>query len=456
MKFTENEQTELKKSTSELKEAIISIVAILNKHQYGSLYFGIKNDGMVVGQDISEKTLRDVSKTISENIEPRIYPSVNKIKLDGKDCILVEFQGNEIPYHAFGRAYMRVGDEDRQLSVKELENIIIQKNSVELQWDKRISKKDISEINEKALKRFIEKANEVGRLDFKYLNKETTLKKLGLAAEDKILNAAEVLFCDENPLELQLAIFATNEKLTFLDIKLEKGNIFDLLNIAELYIKNNTRWRVKFGKLEREEIPEIPLGAIREALVNSFCHRDYTVPKGNEVAIFKNRVEIFNPGDFPAGYKPEDFIESEEHSILRNPIIAHNLYLSKDIEKWGSGIKRIYDECQENGVKVEFKVLKSGFVVKFFRIDVKEIESHPTKEIFSGQEKTEKWSRKWSDKQKLIIQLISENKNISRKELSEKVGINPSAIQKHIDKFKKEGILKRVGPNKGGYWELEE
>ena len=106
--FLESEVMEFKKTTSELKEAIVSIVSILNKHQSGKLYFGIKDNGEIVGQDVSSKTLREVSKTISENIEPKIYPTVNKIKLDDKECILVEFEGDDIPYLAFGRAYMRV------------------------------------------------------------------------------------------------------------------------------------------------------------------------------------------------------------------------------------------------------------------------------------------------------------------------------------------------------------
>lgn len=76
MIFKESETIELKKSTSELKEAIISIVAILNKHQKGELYFGINNKGEVIGQDVSDKTLRDISKAISDNIEPKIFPNI--------------------------------------------------------------------------------------------------------------------------------------------------------------------------------------------------------------------------------------------------------------------------------------------------------------------------------------------------------------------------------------------
>ena len=127
MNFTESETLELKKSTSEIKEAIVSIVSILNKHQHGELFFGIKNHGVVIGQNVTEKTIRDVSKSIADHIEPKIYPHINRIEIDGKACIKVRFKGNDIPYFAYGRAYIRVADEDRQLSAKELEGMIPQK-----------------------------------------------------------------------------------------------------------------------------------------------------------------------------------------------------------------------------------------------------------------------------------------------------------------------------------------
>lgn len=79
------------------------------------------------------------------------------------------------------------------------------------------------------------------------------------------------------------------------------------------------------------------------------------------------RIEIFNPGEFPEGYKPEDFIEGKEGAMPRNPLIANTLYLSKDIEKWGSGFKRITDECKSANIRVEFKIKKSGFTVIFYR-----------------------------------------------------------------------------------------
>ena len=110
----ENEKVEFKTSTAELQSALDSIVAILNKHQKGTLYFGVKNNGTPVGQIIGPNTLRDVSRTITDHIEPKIFPIVEKVILEGKECIKVEFEGIDIPYFANGRAFIRVSDEDKK------------------------------------------------------------------------------------------------------------------------------------------------------------------------------------------------------------------------------------------------------------------------------------------------------------------------------------------------------
>lgn len=88
MQLIESETLELKKSTSELKAGVVSLVAMLNKHHRGELWFGIKNDGTAVGQSISEASLREVSRAMGDHIEPKVYPSVEKVMVDKKHCIV--------------------------------------------------------------------------------------------------------------------------------------------------------------------------------------------------------------------------------------------------------------------------------------------------------------------------------------------------------------------------------
>ena len=388
IRFKEDEVTELKKTTGELKQAIISIASILNKHQSGKLYFGIKDNGEVIGQDISLKTLRDISQTIADNIEPRIYPTITNIKIEDKTCILVEFEGEDVPYLAYGRAYMRTSDEDKQLSMKELRRLIVKNEIDNEKWEDRPSDITLDDIDEDTLKDFIEKGKNKGRISFDYTTKEDILKKLNLIdKKGNIKNACKVLFGKNPRIELRAAIFATETKLTFIDMQDFTGNIFKLIEEGEQYIRKNIRWSVNFntGSFEREEIPEVPIRAMRELLCNSFCHRSYIEPYDNYLAIYKDRIEINNPGFFTEEATPEDYIFGEEPSRPRNPLIAQIMYLSGEIEKWGSGIKNVYNQCKNDNIEIKLENRKTSFFVVVKRKNNNELIENTLKDLTKYQ-----------------------------------------------------------------------
>ncbi|MDR0491064.1 MAG: putative DNA binding domain-containing protein, partial [Oscillospiraceae bacterium] len=342
----ETETLEFKKTTGEQKEGVISMAAILNKHGGGEMYFGVHNDGTVLGQQIGEATLRDISQAVSNHLEPKVFPKIELVYLDDKPCIHVTFDGDEPPYFAYGRAYIRVADEDKQMSSAELEDYILRKNARTDIWDSETSVKTPADIEDGILREYLERANRAERISFTYSTKEDVLNRLDLIENGKLKNAARALYVGWPLLEIQMAIFAGTERLTFNDIQRESGNVTTLVKIAERYIRNNIRWRVVFdGSLQRKEIPEIPMDAVREAIINSYCHRDYKSSQNNEVTIHSNRIEIYNPGTFPEGMTPKDFIEGNMRSVKRNPLLAQLLYYTKDIENFGTGLKRITDEC---------------------------------------------------------------------------------------------------------------
>ena len=230
---------------------------------------------------------------------------------------------------------------------------------------------------------------------------------------------------------------------------------FDKVDIAENYIKSNIHWRVEFtGALQRTEIPEIPIDAIREALLNSFCHKDYSSGQSNEVAIYKNRVEIYNPGAFPEGYEPQDFIEKAERPIRRNPKIARILYYSKDIESFGTGLKRIADACDNAGVRYEFKKMKSGFVVCFYRTEEK-IDTNTDKEVKST-DKVRINTDNMNLSQKKIVNYLIDNHKITNKEVQQLLGVKDSRALKIMKEMVEEGILIKKGKLKGSYYILKE
>jgi ATP-dependent DNA helicase RecG len=447
----ENEKLEFKKTTSELKEGVISISAILNKHGGGELYFGIRNDGTPIGMDISEKTLRDISQAIAHSLEPKVYPKVAEVFIDEKPCVHVEFTGDESPYFAYGRAYIRVADEDRVLSPIELENFINKKNEWRGVWDSSLSNKTVADVDEDVLKDFLTRANRVGRIDFTYTTRDDVLHKLGLLDGDKLKNAADVLFVGSRMLEVQMAIFAGTERLTFNDIKRYSGNITSLVEIAETYIKNNIRWRVVLdGSIQRKEIPEIPMDAVREALVNSYCHRLYSSSQNNEITIYSNRIEIYNPGPFPDGLTPQDFLSGRERSVKRNPLLAQLMYYTKDIESFGTGLKRITDACDEAGIKVEFQLLKKGFAVMFYRPG----EQFNTTEPMSDVVLNVATNVVLNEAEQAVLTILSENPMTTAEQLAAHLSKSARTAQRYLDRLLKKNVIRRVGAKKDGRWEV--
>ena len=136
MEKRESETVEFKKSTSELKEGVISLGSMLNKHGHCILYFGVKNDGSVVGQEIGANTTSDISRAISTHLKPRISPVISIIKENGHDVIKVEARGEDTPYSCYGRYYVRLDDEDLVMTNSQLEEYFLRKNYDYSGWEK--------------------------------------------------------------------------------------------------------------------------------------------------------------------------------------------------------------------------------------------------------------------------------------------------------------------------------
>lgn len=130
----ENERIEFKKSTGEHKEGIISIGSILNKHGEGTLYFGVFDNGDVIGQDVTDATIRDLANQIDRAIVPKISPIIERIENpEKKNCyIKISFKGKQKPYSVYDRYYIRVSDVDKKLSLGEIVEMAVESNHLDL------------------------------------------------------------------------------------------------------------------------------------------------------------------------------------------------------------------------------------------------------------------------------------------------------------------------------------
>jgi ATP-dependent DNA helicase RecG len=437
----ESETIEFKKSVAELNDSLKSISAILNKHQKGNLYFGLKNDGSPVKNSISNKTLRDISQSISNKIEPRIYPIIKTETLNGIEVINVSFDGNNIPYSAEGRYFIRVADEDRQLSAAELKKLMVT-NKI-YKWDSSFNQSaSLKDIDIKKVKEFCRRAEIV------YTNLEDVLESLNLCSIKKPTNAAVIVFA-KNPFKfyfnarLMCAVFGTNNTSTILDQKEFTGDLFTLIKEAELYILKNINIGMEIEGLYRKDIPEINQEALREAIINAFIHRDYTELDFVSVNVFKNRVEIRNPGVLFGGLKIQDIVK-RHISKRRNELIADLLSRAHFVERKGRGISLILGK-EPTAV---FEEIAEIFITTFERKA-----TQPSGKTGLIPQLSEGINEGINEGIKYLLNCINENPGINAIRLSEKTEIPLKTLERWLKSLKKKQVIEYRGSRKtGGYF----
>ena len=467
----ETEQIEFKKTTGELKEAVKSVVAILNKHGIGELYFGVRNNGDVLGQDVNDDTLRKVSQAFQNHISPPVFPQIDPEDWnEGKRIIHVKFRGDRQPYLAMNIPYIRQADEDLVMDQDTYASMLFDRGGDQYRWENRVSTYTVNDIDRDSFEIYLQKAKEAGRITFKNNDPRTVLEKLGLLSEDgtHLLNAGAALFCPCDTNDVQMAKFATDVRSTFTDIRRsDRGSIIKQAKICEQYIIDAMDWKADIVGLERIETPEIPVEAIREAVINSFGHRLYGNGQCNEIDVFKDRIEIHSTGGFPKGHTPEEFLDGKKRAVRRNKLLTGILYYSRDMETFATGLQRIKELCDKSGCKVEFRPEQDDFTVIFYR-NLRETwgeknlgtKQAPVQDT-PAQKKPKRPARNTKKKtigeltelQRNILDLLRENPKITQAQLSKQLNRARSTIQIALSELESTHILTRVGGTRG-FWKI--
>ena len=438
----ESETLELKKSLSQLREGVISLSSMLNKKKEGTVIFGINDDSRLVGITIGNKTKADITHEIQNNLKP--LPSVIKIDEiveDSKNIIKVYVKGEDTPYSAYGRYYIRINDSDIVMDSNQLQRFFEEKEDNYLKWEQTETQYGIDDINEDLLIDCIRTANEKGRLEYVYRNPKEALSKLGLlTSNDKLNNAGLFLFGNNKPLTIKEANYPTDNRSEFGEIKEFKGNIIECIKEAISYIQNHISFKSNIVGIQREEIPEIPVRAIREIVVNSFAHCSYArVGDYNQYVIYKSSVRIYNPGSIIKGIDPINFASGKVGSKIRNLLIASTLFKYGYIDAFGTGFDRTFTLCSQNDVEYKYSEDEFGFTFVFER----------KKEFLN-----DRINDRINDIDEQIKKLIVENKYITIPELSVLIKKSESTIHRRLNNLLKSKVIRRVGSRKTGYWEV--
>ena len=440
---SESETIEFKLTTNEKREAMEAIGAILNKHGCGVIYFGVDDSGFVTGQQVSDSTKRDISRMISDSIEPRIVPTIEVLTIEGRTVIKLSFSGRNRPYAVNGRYLIRIGTENRKMSPDELKRLI-KNDDYSSRWETELTNYSAKDLDDKALKDFYQSSKDCGRLSMSKYDKERLLAALDLLHDGRINNAGYALFGKHAKIGLKLASYATDNKVIFTDLKLLEGNIYNLVNEALEYVLNRINWRSEIGVRKRQEIPEIPEKALREIIVNAFAHAAYETIPEIEIGIHPGKIEIYNPGSFPDDLTPLDFISLNLPSYKRNKLILDVLFRSRDVEKSGTGFQRVNDLCKRQNLSWNYRKEAHGFTFEFIRTNG-QIDVHTDVQINVSSK----------DAEQVIFNLIRNNEGISKAEMAAKIGKSKKTVQRIISLLMKKGVIERVGSSRYGNWRIK-
>lgn len=450
----ESETQEFKRTTGQRTEAARTICAMSN-HRGGRVFFGVDQAGKIAGQDVVDSTVADISHEFKE-VEPPIRPLIDCVDLgDGKTVIVVTVQaGQRKPYTHRKTPYKRVGNTTVEMSRGEHDRLLLEQFHSLERWENRSADSCTPEdLDAEELTKTLEEAVRRGRIeDPGTRNPLELLRGLGLVKGGHILRAAVVLFAKPERLLpdypqclLRLARFKGRDKTEFIDNRQYHGNAFDLLLRAERFLRDHlpVAGRVLPTLFERKDDPIYPPVALREALANAFCHRDYSIGGGSVgIAIFDDRLEISSSGTLHFGLKVEDLFTMHE-SLPWNPIIASAFYKRGIIENWGRGTQKIAELTERAGLpRPEIEEVGGALLVRF-----RASRYLPPTRI----------GHDLSQRQQQILGFLGESTGLALREIREMIGrrVADRPIRKDLEMLKSLGLVDSKSRGRGAKWFLK-
>ena len=430
---------DIPKKQSALKAEIISF---LNSTS-GEIYLGVDDSGTIHYDLINEKKKvweEILSNWIVNAFNPDvtnliyIYPNETPFRIK-------IFKGKERPYfykdgEGFNTkgVYVRVGSTKRLASLDEIQRMIRQHNQHD--YERLLCHRDDLTFN------YVEnRFKEKGVLFDKYA--------LSLIDKDDKYNNAALLLSDQNPTISKFAVFQGTTVNVFLDKKEFTGSILKQLDDILYFANLSNRKKITItGKPERDEYLDIPERALREAIVNCYCHRDWTLSGDIKIEFYDDRVQIFSPGSLPDGLTLENI--KMGMVAKRNKIIVDTLDKADVIENYASGVRRIFEDYAHFKKQPEYYISDNGVIVTLFNRNYDIQNDGQNDGQNGGQNDGQKISTK--DRLEKIIKYIESDSAITADRLKDLLNVSKRTIERDIEKLRKDNKIEYVGSAKDGRW----
>jgi ATP-dependent DNA helicase RecG len=454
-------------------EAAIALNAFANSGG-GTVLAGVGNGGRITGVTLSNESIASWINEIKGKTEPSIIPDAEEFTIDGKTIVALSVQEFPVkPVALKGRYYKRVNNSNHQLDLSEILDMYLK--TFNSSWDYYIDEQHtLADISLDKIIAFSRKSAALSDEE----DPLRLLQKYELMRNGRITKAAYLLFVkDFTALTgIQAGRFKSATKI--IDSVSLHGDLFTEVEQVLAFLRKH--FMIEYiitGNTQRKERYDYPEEAIREVVLNMIIHRDYRDSGDSIIKIFDDRIEFFNPGNLSDGLTIKRLLSDKYTPKSRNKLVNLIFKEAGLVEKYGSGIRRIVQACEEHGkCKVEFFNEQHGFKVVVSKIyaqvnDNKEAEQ-PTNEndeqenggatggaidsAASGAVDSATGGQIAGgipEVQQQILSLIMENPSLPRANISKLLNISESAIYKHLDKLKQAGMLERIGGTRG-YWKI--
>ena len=470
----ESKNIEYKVAVPEKSEKYMKTVVAFANGRGGKIVFGIDDKTLdIVGMDEDNiyKTMDAITNAISDACEPAIRPDVALQTVKDKTVIVVEIlPGAQRPYYVkslgmVDGTYVRVSGTTRHVEGYMLKELILEGQNryfdSEICQNMTVSDSEIEEfcksMKETAIKNTWQDSEKTQIKDVT----KNTLISWGLLkeAEGKVYPTnAYALLAGKMPQMpvIQCGVFKGTNRAHFVDRREFEGSIQEQMEAAYQYVLEKINMGMTIMGMYRQDVYELPTDSIRELIANAVAHRSYLEPGNIQVALFDDRLEVTSPGMLLNNVTISKMMEG--YSKPRNPAIARAFAYMKMIEKWGTGIPRLFEACEEYGLpKPELIDFDGDFRVNMYRkaesvIGVNGVTTQATQDTTQATQGTTQ--AELSEDDKAVLMSIAEDPHITQKEMAAKLDWKIDRVKYYLNKLKRKGIVKRVGTSQNGHWEV--
>lgn len=427
MTFIESEVIELKSKV--ISDICKEIIAFANS-KGGTLYIGIEDNGKIIGVDDVDQVTLQLSNMVRDSIKPNVtmFVRYETLSIETKNVIAVTVQkGTDRPYYLGSKGLKPTGVFVRNgTSTDPATDTAIRRMIKETDGDSFETMRSLEQnLTFKTTEEQFHKRN----IEFT----PTKMQTLGIISQDGIYSNVALLLSDQCSHTIKAATFAGSDKTVFQDRREFTGSLFQQMEEMYSYLNIRNQTRSTFEGLYRNDIRDYPEEALREALLNSLVHRDYSYSASTLISVYDDRIEFVSVGGLPTGIVLEDIMLGL--SVCRNPKLAAIFYRLELIEAYGTGMPKIMKAYAGTGLEPKIEVTNNAFKITL-----------PNRNISTSIEINKANTSLTTED--CILKLITSSGYVVRSDIDKLLNVSQSTANRILKRMVKEGLIQQIGSGK--------